>query len=110
AKKGETVLNLRQVSLVCPKELADITVAMGLTEVRAEDLGANMVLEGIPHLTALPTGTYFEFPSGAVLCSTAENLPCMTAGREIERRNTEKHGLLKRMVNTMGFPKTALHK
>lgn len=110
AAKGEEVLNLRQVSIVCPKELVEVARTMEIPEIFPEDLGANILLGGLPNLTLLPAGTHFIFPSGAVIYVTAENAPCILPGTEIALRNSGGHGLIKRAIHATTFPKSALHR
>lgn len=87
--RGHKMLNLRQFSAVSVEELAAIASQLGIAEVRAEWLGANLLFSGIPHMTRLPHGTRFFFPSGAVLQSAGENVPCKHPGRVIQQKLPE---------------------
>ena len=49
--RGTEILNLRQISIVSQEELACIARTLGVPEITGQDLGANIVLEGIEHLT-----------------------------------------------------------
>jgi hypothetical protein len=81
--RGSEMRNDRQVSIVSVEELAQIAAALGLPALRAEWLGANLVLEGIPRLTQLPPGARLFLGGGAVLVVQSENLPCINPGKVI---------------------------
>lgn len=101
--RGTLIRNERQVTIVSPAELAQSAAAMGIPEIRPEWIGANVLLDGIPHLTLLPPGTRLFFASGAVLLVTGENQPCTIAGRAIEEQ-VGKPGLAQL------FPKAAIQR
>lgn len=102
--RGTLIRNERQISLVSVEELAQIAAAMQLPEVCAEWLGANLLIEGIPNLTALSPATRLFCEGGAVLVISAENVPCMGPGRVIQRQFDGRKGLASR------FPKAAMHR
>lgn len=81
--RGAPIRNTRQVSLVAPDELAAIAARLGISEVRPEWLGANLVVEGLRALTRLPPGTRLHFPGGAALVVEGENAPCRHAGAAV---------------------------
>ncbi len=101
-RRGTLICNERQVSLVSSEELAHIALALGVAEVRAEWLGANLELSGVPGLTLLAPRTRLIFASGAVLTVEGENMPCRGPGRAIQQ------ALGIRGIETR-FPKAALH-
>jgi MOSC domain-containing protein YiiM len=72
---------------VSREELAEVAEALGIHEVKPEWLGANLLLEGLPELTALPAGTTLVFTSGAALTCEGDNDPCRKAGARIERES-----------------------
>ncbi len=85
--------NERQWSAVSLEELAEISAAMGLSEpLRADTLGANLCLSGVPGLSRLPRGTLLEFSSGAVLMIEEYNPPCSDMGAEIAASYTGASG------------------
>lgn len=86
ASKGTEILNLRLVSLVSAEELSQIAQKMGVPEVTGEDLGANIVLQGIENLTEVPAGTLMRFSEQVLLFVTGENTPCKFPGRNIQKR------------------------
>ena len=79
--RGTTILNRRQISVISAEETAEIAAALGVSEVRPEWLGANLVISGLRGLTGLPPGSRLVFPSGATLVSEGENDPCVKPGR-----------------------------
>jgi hypothetical protein len=96
--KGTVVRNTRQVSLVSTEELALIAEALGVPQVLAAWLGANLELAGVPRLTQLPPGTRLFFPEDATLVVEGENEPCRKAGRAVESHHPERAGLASRFV------------
>ncbi|GHD11070.1 MOSC domain-containing protein [Tianweitania populi] len=78
-----TMRNERQLSLVAPDELAEIARRMDLPEVRSEWVGANLLIDGVPHLSMLPAGTLMFFKNGVTLKIDAQNGPCRDAGRAV---------------------------
>jgi MOSC domain len=87
--RDTNIRNVRQVTLVSAEELADIAVAMGIPEAKAEWLGANLVTAGIPDLSLLPPSTRLQFPSGATLVVDMENAPCRQVADVISRYHPE---------------------
>lgn len=81
--KGTVIRNVRQVTVVCTAQLAEVAQTLDLPEIRPAWLGANMVLSGIPDLTLLPPATRLRFASGATLVVDWENLPCTGPGQVI---------------------------
>jgi hypothetical protein len=77
------IRNERQLSIVAPDDLADIARRMDLPEMRAEWLGANLLIEGVPHLSMLPAGTLMFFANGVTLKVDGQNHPCRAAGRAV---------------------------
>ena len=83
-RRGEPIRNVRHLSVVSVEELAQIAAAMGVARVKPEWLGANLVLQGIAHLSFLPRGTRIAFASGAVIAAEGYNPPCSATGRVVE--------------------------
>ena len=96
--KGVLVRNTRQVSIVSTEELELIAEALGVPQVLAAWLGANLELAGVPRLTQLPSGTRLFFPEDATLVMEGENEPCRKAGRALEAHHPERGGLASRFV------------
>jgi hypothetical protein len=101
-ERGTQIRNDRQVSIVSVEELKLIAEKMDLSEIRAEWLGANLLIKGIPNLTLLPPGTRIFFSGGAVLVIQAENLPCKHPGKVIQ--DAYKQEGLQEL-----FPNVAMH-
>jgi len=80
---GTEICNDRQVSIVAPDELAEIARRMELPDLRPEWLGANLMIDGVPHLSMLPAGTLMFFAGGVTLKVDAQNHPCKAAGRAV---------------------------
>jgi hypothetical protein len=102
-KRGTLMRNERQLSIVATDELAAIAGRMGLAEVKPEWLGANLVLDGIPQLSMLPSGTLLFFKGGVTIKIDAQNHPCRDAGRAI----AEGAGMADVEAGTLLFPKVA---
>jgi MOSC domain-containing protein YiiM len=99
--RGTLIANDRQVSVVCPDELAIAAGRMDLPVIEPGWIGANLVLAGIERLSLLPRGTRLMFPSGATLFVTDQNGPCRSAGAAIGRQHPGRRGL------DLLFPKVA---
>jgi hypothetical protein len=95
--KGTPIANRRQLSLVSIEECKLIAQNMGITEIRPEWLGVNMLIQGVPHLTQLPPGARLIFPDGTGLICEGENLPCLGPARVIES-SLEQPGISKLFV------------
>lgn len=74
--RGTMILNRRQITLVSVEELAEVARRLEVPEIRPEWLGANLLVEGVPSLSALPAGTRLLFPGGAGLICEGVNQPC----------------------------------
>ena len=81
--RGTIISNTRQVSILSVEEMAEVARRMGLAELKAEWIGGNILIEGVPRLSYLPVGTRLFFPDGAALMVTEQNGPCRIAGRAI---------------------------
>jgi MOSC domain-containing protein YiiM len=73
---GTLIRNRRQVTLVSVEELAEVADRLGVPEVAPEWLGANLLVEGVADLSALPIGTRLLFAGGAGLVCESVNQPC----------------------------------
>ncbi len=109
--KGIEIANHREFSAVSIEELAKVAQAMGLPNpIPHGCLGENLVLNGIPKLTELPTGTMLFFCKDerqlrtAVLVVWSENMPCQGPGEAIQEKFPDISGLVGL------FPKAAIGK
>jgi hypothetical protein len=97
------IRNVRQLTLVSEEELAEIAGLMGIPEMKAEWLGANVVTSGIPDLTLLTPSTRLQFPSGATVVVDMENLPCRQVADVVARHHPEpKAGLVASAMHKRG--------
>ncbi len=101
--RGTEMRNERQLSIVAADELAVVARRMGLAEIRPEWIGANLLIEGVPHLSMLPAGTLMFFKGGVTLKVDAQNGPCRIAGRSI----AEHAGMADVEAGALEFPKAA---
>ena len=101
--RGTEMRNERQLSIVAPDELAVIAGRMGLAELKPEWIGANLLLDGIPSLSMLPSGTLLFFKGGVTIKIDAQNGPCRYSGASI----AENAGMPDREAGSLLFPKVA---
>ncbi len=102
-RRGTEIRNERQLSIVAPDELGIVARRMGIAEVRPEWIGANLLVEGIPSLSMLPSGTLLFFAGGATLEVNGQNGPCRLSGRSIARNA----GMEDEDAGSLLFPKAA---
>ncbi|HML23026.1 MAG TPA: hypothetical protein PKD09_15340 [Aggregatilinea sp.] len=102
--RGTEIRNERQVTIVSVEELAAVAQTMGIPEIGAEWICANLLIEGIPALTQLTPSTRLYFSGGVTLVVEGENPPCTGAGASIQSHYPDVPDL------TTGFPKAAIHK
>jgi hypothetical protein len=81
--RGTEIRNERQLSIVAADELATVAERMGIVELKPEWVGANLVLDGIPNLSMLPSASLLFFKGGVTLKVDAQNHPCRHSGRSI---------------------------
>ncbi|MCP4315986.1 MAG: molybdenum cofactor sulfurase [Hyphomicrobiales bacterium] len=80
---GTEMRNERQLTLLCPRELAAAAKQMDIAEIKPEWIGANLVIEGIPNLSMLPPSTLLFFEGGVTLKVDFQNGPCKFSGAAI---------------------------
>ena len=98
------IRNVRQLTIVSDEELAEIASLMGIPEMKAEWLGANLVTSGIPDLTMLTPSTRMQFPSGATIVVDMENFPCRQVADVVAEYYPEpKAGLVASAINKRGL-------
>ncbi len=101
--RGTEMRNERQLSIVAADELAIVAGRMSLAEIKPEWIGANLLMEGVPHLSMLPSGTLLFFKGGVTIKVEAQNAPCRLSGRSI----AENVGMADREAGALAFPKAA---
>lgn len=102
--RGTPMRNERQLSILSVEENAEVAAAMGIAELRAEWIGGNLLLNGIPELSHLPPRTLLMFPSGATVRIDGDNGPCRKSGASIAANVPGRPDL------EFGFVKAAKHK
>jgi len=103
--EGTIRRNERQWSAVSVEELGEISEAMDLVEpLTAEELGANLCIQGIEQLSRLPKGTLLKFSSGAELMVEEFNPPCHDMGKRVAETHTTHSG---KPLESTAFSKAA---
>lgn len=102
-KRGTEMRNERQLSIVAADELAIVAGRMALPKIMPEWIGANLLINGVPHLSMLPSGTLLFFAGGVTVKIDAQNGPCRVAGRQIALRS----GMEDIEAGALTFPKVA---
>ncbi|WP_099864616.1 MOSC domain-containing protein [Pararhizobium haloflavum] len=88
--RGTEMRNERQVSIVSSEELAGVALDMDIDRVRAEWIGANIDLVGVPALSMLPPRTLLFFENGVTLKVDGQNAPCRLSGSAIADQYPER--------------------
>ena len=101
--RGTQVRNARQVSIVSVEEMSEVAKAMGIPQLDAAWVGANILTSGIPDLTLLPPSTRLQFPSGAAIVVDMENLPCRYTAEEIAKHATSGTGFVSAATEKRGL-------
>ncbi len=82
--EGTEIRNTRQLSILSVEEMAEVAAEIGLDALDPSLLGASIVIEGIPDLTFVPSGSRLQAPDGTTIVIDVENGPCNFPAREIE--------------------------
>lgn len=101
--RGTKMRNERQLSIVAPDELATVAGRMGISEIRPEWIGANLVIDGVPRLSMIPSGTLIFFAGGVTIKVDSQNGPCRIAGAMVAKRA----GMADEEAGALAFPKAA---
>lgn len=83
-RRGTTIRNTRQFSILSAEELALIAADMGLESLDPALTGATMVISGLPDLTHLPPSSRLQAEGGATLVVDMENQSCTLPAKPIE--------------------------
>jgi hypothetical protein len=83
-KKGTTIRNTRQLSVLGAEDLEEIATKMGLAALNPALVGATMVISGIPDFSHIPPSARLQNEVGATLVVDMENRPCMLPAKPIE--------------------------
>jgi hypothetical protein len=92
-QRGTPMRSGRQLSIVSHEELEEVARLMALPKVEPSWIGANLVVEGIPHFSFLPAGTILFFSGGATAVIEGQNAPCRSAGGEIAAEYPDREGI-----------------
>lgn len=84
--RGTRIANTRQISLVSVEDCREIAELLGIEMVDPALLGPNLVLTGVAALSLMPPATRLQFPSGATLFITEQNVPRPASGRAYRGR------------------------
>jgi hypothetical protein len=102
--RGTPMRNERQLSILSAEENTEVAATMGIPELKPEWIGGNLLLSGVPHLSALPPRSILWFPSGAAVRIDGDNGPCKKSGASIASNIPGRPDL------ELGFVKAAKHK
>jgi hypothetical protein len=83
-RRGTTIRNTRQLSVLSAEDLALIAADMGLSSLDPALVGASMVVTGLVDFSHVPPGARLLADSGACLVVDMENRPCTLPARPIE--------------------------
>lgn len=97
--KGTEIRNVRQLSVVSAEELADIAAAMGVEALGPHQIGASLMVEGLPDFTHLPPSARLQGPSGVTLIVDMENRACNLPARVINDTDPGKGGAFKKAAD-----------
>ena len=102
--RGTPMRNERQLSILSAEENAEVAAAMNIDALEPEWIGGNLLLSGVPQLSALPPRSILWFPSGAAVRIDGDNGPCKKSGASIASNIPGRPDL------ELGFVKAAKHK
>ena len=83
--RGTEIRNTRQVSIVAEEDLNAIAAEMGIDMLDPADIGASIVVRGIPDFSFLTPSSRLQVPSGATLTVDMENRPCHLPAAPIDQ-------------------------
>ncbi|MDU0339838.1 MOSC domain-containing protein [Bosea rubneri] len=91
--RGTVLRNDRQLSALCPDELAEIAASLAIEALLPQWIGGNLAVEGLPGFSQIAPGSRLaiggawggrgRFDGKAVLRVEAYNSPCRLSGRAI---------------------------
>ena len=95
-RRGETMPNRRQVSLVAKEVFDDLNRELG-SDIPPGGFGENILVEGLGDLSGLKEGDVLRFSSGVELEVTGQNDPCsnlMVYHNQVPKRAYGRRGVL----------------
>ena len=81
--RGTEIRNTRQLSVLSAEELHNIAADMGVERLAPHQVGASLLLSGIPDFTHIPPSSRLQGPSGVTFIVDMENRPCHLPARVI---------------------------
>ncbi len=91
--RGTVLRNDRQLSALCPDELAEIAAALSIEALLPQWIGGNLAVEGLPGFSQIAPGSRLaiggawggkgRFDGNTVLRVEAYNSPCRLSGRAV---------------------------
>ncbi|MEO1797647.1 MAG: sulfurase [Pseudomonadota bacterium] len=90
--RGTEIRNTRQISAVSAEELAEIAATMGVETLHPHQIGASLLISGLPDFTHLPPSSRLQGPSGVTFIVDMENRPCTLPARVINETEPGKGG------------------
>lgn len=97
--RGTEIRNTRQLSVVADEDLRAIAAHMGVDQIDPADIGATIVLRGIPDFSYLSPSSRLQAPSGATLTIDVENRPCHLPAEPLDASHPGKGKLFKSAAN-----------
>ncbi len=88
--RGTEMRNERQITLLCPDELAAVAEDMDIERIEPEWIGGNLLIEDVPDLSMLPASTLLFFEGGVTLKVDFQNGPCRYSGAAIADHYPDK--------------------
>ncbi|MCJ8298369.1 MAG: MOSC domain-containing protein [Pseudomonadales bacterium] len=83
--RGTQIRNVRQVTIVSVEELEIIRAQMGIPELKAQWLGANILLSGIADFSLIPPSSRLISANGLSIVADMTNGPCKFVGDVIDK-------------------------
>ena len=82
--KGTEIRNTRQLSILSAEEMDEVAQIMGVAAITPQQLGASVVIKGIPDFTFVPPGARLQAENGTTIVIDVENGPCNFPAQQIE--------------------------
>ena len=83
-KRGTEIRNVRQLSVVSAEDLDHVAARMGVAQLAPHQIGASLMLKGIPDFTHVPPSSRLQGPSGVTFIVDMENRPCHLPAKVID--------------------------
>ena len=100
-KRGTEMRNSRHLSMVSVEDCVEVARRLELPAFDPAWIGANLVVEGIPHFSYLPRASKLFFEGGVILTNEDQNAPCSLSGEAVMLANPGRDDI------KLAFPKIA---